>query len=512
MNLSPSAAEQIVAEAPDALLLIDGAGLVTYVNGAVTRLFGYEPADLVGRSVETLVPERFRDVHQRYRGGFAAAPTAREMGARLVNLSARRRDGSEIPVEIRLAPIKRPEGPCVVVAVRDVSDRRRMTEELNAAREAADAANRSKSRFLATASHDLRQPLQTLQLLNAALARQVRDPAGLDIVDRQERALRSMGDLLNTLLDVSRLESGTVRPVIAPVSMGELLTDLRREFEEIAAARGLTLFVDDCAEAVLADRVLLRQMIQNLLTNALQYTRVGSVRITVRREPERLLILVADTGVGIPKEQLSHIFDEYYRVEQPGEARRGFGLGLTIVRQLGRLLGFNVEVDSEVGRGTTFRLSIPAERLTLAMAPLEKPAPALATIVTMPKPAVLVVEDDDAVRGALELVLKVEGYPVLVAGSAEAAVAVFDREGPNIDLLVTDFHLNGPTDGLKVLDALRRKAGRELPAVVLSGDTSPILDSLGDRPQVQLLRKPVDARQLVQRLEDLFGHGDPGAP
>lgn len=507
MNLSPSAAEQIVAEAPDALLLIDGAGLVSYVNSAVTRLFGYEPAELVGRSVETLVPERFRDIHQRYRAGFTVAPTAREMGARLVNLSARCRDGSEIPVEIRLAPINRPEGPCVVAAIRDVSDRRRITEELKAAREAADAANRTKSRFLATASHDLRQPLQTLQLLIAALARQVQGSAALDIVERQERALKSMSDLLNALLDISRLESGTVKPVIAPVAMGELLTDLRRQFEAIAAARGLSLHVDDCAESVLADRVLLRQMIQNLLTNALQYTRVGGVRIIVRREPEQLLIQVADTGVGIPAEQLSHIFDEYYRLEQPGEVRRGFGLGLTIVRQLGRLLGFGVEVDSEVGRGTTFRVRIPADRLAPAAPRPEQPAPVAPAAPMVPKPAVLVVEDDDAVRGALDLVLKVEGYPVLVAGSAEAALALFDREGPNIDLLVTDFHLNGPVDGLQVLDELRRRAGRELPAVVLSGDTSPVLAALGHRARVELLRKPVDARQLVRCLEDLFGQG-----
>jgi len=505
VNLSPSAAEQIVAEAPDALLLVDGSGLVTYANGAVTRLFGYQPEELVGRSVETLVPEHLRDVHRRYRGGFAAAPAAREMGARLVTLSARRRDGSEFPVEIRLAPISRPEGPCVVAAVRDVSDRRQMTEQLREAREVAEAANRTKSRFLATASHDLRQPLQTLQLLNAALARQVLSPAGQDIVDRQERALRSMSELLNTLLDISRLESGTIRPVIVPVPVGEVLTDLRRQFEEIAGARGLALSVDDCGEAVLADRVLFRQMLQNLLTNAFQYTRLGSVKVSVRRGPEQLAIEVADTGVGIPQDELARIFDEYYRVEQAGEGRRGFGLGLTIVRQIGRLLGFNVGVESVVGRGTTFRITIPAARLAQATIPPPPPVPARSEPAVALKPAVLVVEDDDAVRGALELVLQVEGYPVLVAATAEAAVALFAREGPNIDLLVTDFHLNGPTNGLQVLDALRQAAGRDLPAVVLSGDTSPVLDSLGDRARVELLRKPVDAGLLVQRLEDLFG-------
>ena len=275
----------------------------------------------------------------------------------------------------------------------------------------------------------------------------------------------------------------------------------------MATARGLALTVTAGSEFLRTDRVLLRQLIQNLLTNALQYTRVGGVSIRTARNATHFTIEVTDTGVGIAPDQTERIFDEYYRMEQPGAGRRGSGLGLNIVRQISRLLGYGVEVESELGRGTTFRLAIPQDRLVeagmrTAVVPAARSADAGAELL---KPSVLVIEDDDAVRGALELILKLNDYPVRVAATAEAAEKLFAREGPDIDLVVTDFHLNGPDNGLQVLDRLRLAAGRDLPAVVLSGDTSPILRHAGQLSRVQLLRKPVEARHLIRTLEQLFG-------
>ena len=394
----------------------------------------------------------------------------------------------------------------IVDAVRDISERSRITEELRAARQEADGANQAKSRFLATASHDLRQPLQTLQLLTAALGRQVDGPA-MEIIERQQHALQSMADLLNTLLDISKLESGTVTPKLEAVSIGDMRSEIRQQFEQIATARGLALTVAVCGEFLRTDRVLLRQLVQNLLTNALQYTRVGGVSIRTVRTATHLNIEVTDTGVGIAPDQTERIFDEYYRMERPGAGRRGSGLGLNIVRQISRLLGYGVEVESELGRGTTFRLLIPEDHLVEpGMRTTTLPAAGFADVETgLLKPSVLVIEDDDAVRGALELILKLNDYPVRVAATAEVAEALFAREGPDIDLVVTDFHLNGPDNGLQVLDRLRATAGRDLPAVVLSGDTSPILRHAGQLSRVQLLRKPVEARHLIRTLEQLFG-------
>jgi PAS domain S-box-containing protein len=508
-------AERIIQQSPDALLLVDPGGRIAYVNEAVTTLFGYPAGELLGHAIELLVPVSARGVHERYRQGFAAAPAIREMGARIVALTARRRDGTEFPAEIRLAamhmdPTQAEEGRSdgsgfVLAAVRDVTDRRRLTDELRAARAEADSANKAKSRFLATASHDLRQPLQTLQLLNAALARRLADSTNQDLVQRQQAALESMADLLNALLDMTKLESGALRPNLVVVPLADVLGDLQRQFQDMATAQGLTLKMPETAECLRTDRVLFRQLLQNLLTNALQYTRVGGVTVTAQREPEGLTIRVTDTGVGIPHAEIDRVFDEYYRVDTPGNRPRGFGLGLTIVRQIGRLLGLVVRVESDLGRGTTFVVHIPGAQLVAAtLGGAVQSGPALER-PDVPKPAVLVIEDDAAVRDALELLLALDGYPTRVADSAAAAEEIFALHGTEIDLVISDFHLGNGRNGLEVLEKLRAAAGRDLPAVILSGDTSPVLASIQTVSRVVLLRKPVNARQLIVKLEELFG-------
>jgi len=500
-------AEEMVHHAPDALLLVDAAGAIVYVNAATTGLFGYPADELLGRPIDTLVPEASRKIHSRYRQAFTAAPATREMGARMVALAACRKDRSEFPAEIRLAPLG--EGPggggYVLAAVCDVTDRRRITDELRSARAEADSANQAKSRFLATASHDLRQPLQTLQLLNAALTRRLTDETSLDLVQRQQEALDAMANLLNALLDVTRLEAGAIRPNLQRVKLGDLLADLHRQFEAVAAERNLRLDIDPTDACLQTDRILFRQVLQNLINNALQYTREGGVTVTCSRGPLGLLIAVADTGVGIPAPELDRVFDEYYRVDSRGPRPRGFGLGLTIVRQVSRLLGYTVRVESELGRGTTFLLQVPATALVAGPdADGAAPTPASARL-DVPKPGVLIVEDDAAVRDALGLVLSVDGYPVRTADSAEAALAAFAEHGAEIDIVVSDFHLGAGRNGLELLEELRRAAARDLPAIVLSGDTSPALSRIDAVERVALLRKPADARKLILKIEELFG-------
>ena len=503
--LAADIAAQIVDQAPDALLLVDRGGSIVYVNQAVTTLFGYAPGELLGCTIEQLVPDRARALHQRYRDGFETTPSTREMGARIVALSALRRDGTEFPAEIRLAPIHRADGHFVLAAVRDVTERRLLTEELRAARAEADSANRVKSRFLATASHDLRQPLQTLQLLNAALARQVSEEASTALIQRQQSSLDSMADLLNALLDVTKLESGTLQPKLEPVTLADVLDDLRRQFEDQVIARGLTLTVHGSGNSIHTDRVLFRQMLQNLLANAIHYTREGGVTVTAWRGTTQLTVEVRDTGIGIPAGQIERIFDEYFRGESQGEQPRGFGIGLTIVRQISQLLGYTVEVTSEPGRGSVFRVQIPVSHLVESTSgKVPQPGP-LVPRADVAKPAVLIIEDDDAVRDALALVLTLEGYPTLVAASAEAAEWVFAHKGSEIDVVVSDFQLGEGRNGLQVLEQLRAVAARDLPAVILSGDTSPVLASIESVPRATLLRKPVDARQLIKVIEALFG-------
>lgn len=503
-------AEQMVHHSPDALLLVDQRGQIVYVNAAAVALFGYPASQLIGQTIEQLVPEKSRGIHERYREGFSSAPATREMGARLVALSACRQDGTEFPAEIRLAPLEEKEGDrdavtYILAAVRDVTDRRRITDELRAARAEADGANQAKSRFLATASHDLRQPLQTLQLLNAALARRLTGEGELDLIHRQQAALESMADLLNALLDVTKLESGNIRPNVEVVPLADVLGGLAQQFEALAGSRGLSLTISPTSTCLRTDRILFRQILQNLLNNALQYTREGGVTVGFRQDAEGLAIRIADTGVGIPAPELDRVFDEYYRVDTKGPRPRGFGLGLTIVRQISRLLGYTVKVESELGRGTTFALHVPAANLVATPDAAAIQPDAAAARLDIPKPAVLIIEDDAAVRDALELVLSLEGYPTRTADGPAAALELFAAHRTEIDVVVSDFHLGPGKNGLELLEEMREVAARDLPAVILSGDTSPVLARIETVSRVALLRKPVDARQLIARMEELFG-------
>ncbi len=504
----PELAARILEQSPDALVLVDERGVIVAVNAAATSLFGYARDRLLGLSIESLVPEQSRGIHERFRQGFEAAPTTREMAARLVALLARRSDGSTFPVEIRLAPILHGGHRYVLSTVRDVTDRRRMTNELRAARAEADNANKAKTRFLITASHDLRQPLQTLQLLNAALGRKLDDAQCRELIQRQQTAMDSMGDLLNALLDITKLESGAVRANPGLVSLSTVFGEIRRQSEDLAHARGVSLLVPSTDVHLSSDRVLLRQLLQNLVTNALQYTAEGSVTLAARREPDALILEVIDTGIGIPEGELDRVFDEYYRVNSPDIKQRGFGLGLTIVQRIASLLGYRMAVQSRVGQGTTFSVRIPAADVLANPADASLQAVSRTTLESAQKPAILVVEDDAAVRDALELVLDLSGYPIRVAQSAEAAEQLFAESGPEIDVLVTDFHLGNGRNGVELLTHLRQAALRDLPAIILSGDTSSMVTDMTSLSRVSLMRKPVDAQRLINRIEELFGGAD----
>lgn len=250
-----------------------------------------------------------------------------------------------------------------VAVITDLSEQQQL-ELARQAREVADDANRTKGLFLSTASHDLRQPLQTISLLNGALRRLVSGPEAGEALVQQERAIASMTHLLNALLDISKLESGAVRPELSDFMVSPLFDQLRVEFSGVAESKGLALRVTPCGEAVHSDPVLLGQILRNLVSNAIKYTRQGSVVVRgLQEKPGRLRIEVLDTGVGIPADQLPRIYDEFFQVGGPhNPARQGYGLGLSIVRRLITLLNLELDVESEVGQGSRFAVSLPTHR------------------------------------------------------------------------------------------------------------------------------------------------------
>jgi CheY-like chemotaxis protein len=344
--------------------------------------------------------------------------------------------------------------------------------------------------------------LQSLSLLNGALRRAIVDPEARQAVDQQEQAIGAMARLLNTLLDISKLESGAIKPDPADFAVGALFEEMRIEFSGLASSKGLTLRVSQCEECAHSDRTLVEQILKNLLSNAIKYTPKGWVSLrSSHPDPNSVRIEVHDTGVGITAEQLRLIYDEFYQVGVPtNSSRDGYGLGLSIVQRLVKLLGAELEVASEPGRGSIFTLTLPAgERPALQ----HVAAPRAAGDVPYGETHVLLVEDDASVRNATRLLLKSEGYVVTVASTLaealERGIAM-----PKLDLLLTDYHLPDSETGMQVIAALREKRGQELRAVLITGDTSSAVHELRVDPYIRIASKPIKAEELIDMLKALL--------
>lgn len=504
--LSSALLASVLESAPDAMVIADESGSILFASRRITALCGYLPEEIVGQPVECLVPERFRQTHLVHRRNYAIQGRPRPMGVDL-DLYALRKDGTELPVEISLSPIRDGERLLVAAALRDVTDRKRIQRELMQAREAAERANLAKSRFLATASHDLRQPLQTLSLLNGTLRRVVRDPVAGEAVAQQGQAIDAMSRLTNALLDISKLESGAIRPDPADFAVAALFEEMRKEFSSLAASKGLELRIEAAAPSAHSDPSLIGQILRNLISNAIKYTNRGWVRLrSVPSSAGNVRLEVADSGVGIPAEYLPYIYDEFYQVGVASNiAREGYGLGLSIVHRLVRLLGLKLEVQSEVGHGSSFMLEMPAgssdagrERVTVFAADWIQPRRAPARI--------LLVDDDAGVRNATAMLLRVEGFEVLCAASlAEVAAAL--RKDPRIDLVIADYHLQGGETGIEVIAAARSFAGEPLGAVLVSGDTSSTLREVKATERLRIASKPIQADELLSLISELLPVG-----
>lgn len=531
-------AQSTLDAAPDALIVIDVTGKVRFANRQVSALFGYRHDEVVGQPIEMLMPARFRDRHVSHRSTYAESGRARPMGAGL-ELFGQRRDGEEFPVEISLSPIQDKEEALVAAAIRDVTERKRAEKELIAARQAAerareiaedsrqaaeiarlaadrskeiadqardiaDRANLGKSRFLATASHDLRQPLQTLSLLNGTMRRIVTDPDATEILDQEEHAIAAMSRLLNALLDISKLESGAIKPDPTDFSVSALFRALRADFANLAQSKGLQLRIEECNDSVHSDRSLIEQVVRNLVSNAIKYTREGYVALRCWHNPPSLVsIEVLDTGIGIPADQLRFIYDEFYQVGVPANSSRdGYGLGLSIVQRIVKLLDLRLDVRSEVGKGSVFSLTLPtAASTSIARSdPAQTDQPQQRRVK---RPRVLLIEDDAAVRDATRMLFRVEGYHVTAVASVAEASGKLNAAEP-FDLIVTDYHLANER-GTEAISKLRELAGFPINAVLITGDTSLSVKEMVADAHLRIASKPIKADELLALMQELMG-------
>jgi signal transduction histidine kinase len=452
--------------------------------------------------VEVLLPDRFRGRHVSHRQNYTGNIRVRPMGAGL-ELFAVRKDGVEFPVEISLSPIPQGEQVLVAAAIRDVSERRRVEQALKEARREADMANLAKSRFLATASHDLRQPLQALGLLNGALRRMVSDVDSRDVIDQQEQAVDAMSRLLNALLDISKLESGAIKLEPADFDVAPLFDEMRREFANVAASKGLRFSIDSPRELVHSDPALIGQVLRNLVSNAIKYTPAGTVGLRCTNEGSRVRVEVHDTGVGIAQDQVPLIFEEFYQVGVSlNSSREGYGLGLSIVQRIARLLDITIGVNSAPGRGSVFSFELPVASSDAATTPAASTRAGHGA-ATRGEHRLLLVEDEPGVRNAMRMLLKIEGYDIVTAASAREALEILGRSEA-FDLIITDFHLEPGRTGTEVISDARERLGDALKAILVTGDTSSAVRELQSDDRLRITRKPINSDELLGLVRSLL--------
>jgi signal transduction histidine kinase/CheY-like chemotaxis protein len=366
-------------------------------------------------------------------------------------------------------------------------------------KEEADRASREKSRFLASASHDLRQPLHSLGLFAETLALKLRNPEERELLERIQMSHRAMEQMFDGVLDISKLDAGLLQAEVRDFALAEIFDTLRSEMEPQAAARGLRLRVVPTSLALRSDPLLLLRILRNLVTNALRYTDRGGVVVGARRVGrDAVRIEVHDSGRGITEEQQSRVFEEYTRLEAPGRpVTEGLGLGLAIVDRLARLLGHEVGLRSAPGRGSVFHVTVPRGSAPVAV-PVEPRLPA----DTLAGRVVLVVDDDPEVLRAMRELLSRWGVSALGARSAAEAGSV--AEDLDLDMIVSDLDLGGGTTGFDAIAAIRAAAGCDAPALLVSGDTSAESMASAQRAGLLLLHKPVAPARLRAALTGLI--------
>jgi two-component system CheB/CheR fusion protein len=387
-------------------------------------------------------------------------------------------------------------GRKILLAIEDITERRQVTEALEAAKREAEQANLGKSRFLAAASHDLRQPLQTISLLHEILAKKINDVDTLRLVGRLDETVSAMSSMLDTLLDINQLEAGIVRREMIDFPINRVLEQLRTQFTFHAAAHHLGWRVVPSSLSVRSDPRLLEQMIRNLLSNAVKYTSEGKILLGCRRRGDMLRVEVWDTGIGIPEEQLREIFEEFRQLDNPARERsKGLGLGLAIVERLAGLLGHTVDVRSRPGKGSVFAVEVPLGQ----SAPHWRPHQ-FSHEATKPghqSGAILVVEDDPSVREMLALVLDGEGYRTTTVEDGPRALELAVRGAVRPDLVVADYNLPNGLNGQQAVAGLREAFNHDVPAIILTGDISTdTLREIAEGGHLHL-NKPVKARDLI---------------
>lgn len=479
------------------VLLLDRAGRIVMFNRYAETVTGYRSDDVIGKGwFETfLLPED----QDRIRAFFEQIFEEGSHKAHTNPIVAK--DGTVREVEWYGRVVEDEQGRAIglISTGQDVTVRQEADRSLRAALREADQENLAKSEFMAAASHDLRQPLQSLLLYMGALERKSVAPDILDIVARMRLSIEGMRELLDALLDITRYDAGNVELSVKSFAVGDIFPQVEAEIRPLAEQKGLRFRIVPSSLYVRSDQGLLDRVIQNLLFNAVRYTEYGGILLGCRRRNGTVRIEVWDTGPGIPEDDRDRIFREFVQLGNPARDRtKGLGLGLAIVSRIARLLGHRVGVRSCVGRGSVFSIEVPLGETSTPSALVK--ANGYAAKPSASKVA-LVVDDDQDVRASIRTLLALEGFTVFTAADWDDAVRVTARWVDGPDVIISDYRLPGGINGFEVIRRLRAIFDDQIPAVLLTGNPPRQVERQAKAMNCRVLHKPVEAEDLAKLVE-----------
>lgn len=495
---------QLVLDAlPEASIAVDDRRLICFVSKQVEELFGYCAEELVGQPAEILVPPEGRAEHAKLHAAFMANPVARPMGSGL-DINGVGKDGRQIPLDIGLVPVVTVDGLLMVATIHDLRPERESERRLRQSRAVADRVSEAKTRFFAAASHDLRQPLQTIGLLHGVLENGAVDSKSREVLGKLDQTVSDMTALLDTLLDASQIESGAIKPHVADFPVAGLLKRVCDDFGPLATAKGLDFRCVESSATIFSDPGLLARMLRKLFSNAVKYTERGRVLVGCRCRGDTLRIEVWGTGIDISPNEVDSVLDEFYRADRFGSVRGVLALDLYIVQRFAALLDHKVDVRSKVGCGTMFCIVVPR-----ADARLPQGEPRTNTDVS--DPTILLIEDNSDQLEALRALLELEGYHIVQAHNGDDALVRLGELSPlRPDVVIADYNLGTAMSGPEAVEQLRSRLGAQIPVLILSGDKSVGALEAVEAKGHPVIYKPVRAADLLAAVETLVRTTKPG--
>ena len=477
-------------------------GRLAYCNTAFATKLGLPPRSLSGLSVPEMLEQAKRHgslISSEFRadGATAVAKAVHLNDALLICADGRALSASDSPL---------PDGGSISILA-DVTEARRNLTALVQARDKAAAADQSKSRFLRAANHDLRQPLASLKILVYSCLVAENEEDRKQALHAMDVSVSIMEDLLGSLLNIGQLDAGKIEPSVATFQISAILTRLEVQYAHQARERGLGLRIIPSKLAVVSDRVLLERILSNLVGNAIRYTDVGRVLVGCRRLGPTLRIIVADTGIGIAPEHHEAIFDEFYRVsDTQSHARHSLGLGLNIARRLSDILGHDLGLTSEVGKGTVFHVDVPVGNVWHSSA--GEPEISERIGGEFAGLCCLVLEDDKILREAFTALLHRWGMTVVTIDDFDNVGNAVGALSSQPDIILTDYRLRGRIQGTDLVGAINEILEKPSPALVMTAETAPEVIASIKAQGFPLLIKPVSPPSLRVLMHNLLFEPD----